>query len=97
MPSPVARIGDTFEGRCSACDGHHVTGTLETGEFVTIEGRNICVTGSIGRGSCGHTCIVQGQSAVWSIEGKQVARVGDPVTGTITGTITSGCDFVETD
>ena len=97
MASRVARTGDSFAGRCSACDGKWVTGTLETGEFVTIDGRNICVTGSIGRGRCGHTCTVQGQSAVWRIEGKQVARVGDPVTGTITGTITSGCDFVETD
>ena len=97
MGSPVACVGHRFHGRCSACDNREVEGTLVTGEFVTIEGKNICVTGSEGRGDCGHTCTVVGQSAVLKIEGKQVARVGDPVIGTITGTIITGSDFITSD
>jgi uncharacterized Zn-binding protein involved in type VI secretion len=62
-----------------------------------IEGKDICVTGSIGQGDCGHTCTSVGQSEVWFIEGKPVARVGDPVTGDIEGELITGSDFVNSD
>jgi len=68
-----------------------------SGEFATIEGKNICVTGSTGQGDCGHTCISIGQSAVWKIEGKPVVRIGDPVTGGIEGRLITGSDFVSSD
>ena len=97
MSLPVATVGHRFEGFCREC-GARVGGTLVSGEFPTIEGRNICVTGSRGRGDCGHGCTVVGRSAVWRIEGKPVARVGDPVTdGSIEGHIITGSDFVFSD
>lgn len=97
MSSPVACVGHRFTGVCHACDNHTVSGTLISGEFVTIDGKNVCVTGSQGKGDCGHTCTVIGGSTVWTIEGKAVARVGDSVTGTIEGTIISGSDTVSSD
>lgn len=93
---PIACIGDTFKGICEAC-GEEVTGTLTTGEFIRIDGHNICVTGSVGIGSCGHSCRVVGQSTVMQIEGKNVARLGDPVTDGIDGIITSGSDLMATE
>lgn len=97
MSLPVATVGHRFEGVCQACGGVTVRGTLISGEFPTIEGRDICVTGSRGRGDCGHGCTVVGRSAVWRIEGKPVARLGDPVTDGIEGRIITGSDFVSAD
>ena len=97
MSLPVATVGCRFEGVCGDCNAL-VRGVLVSGAFVaTIEGKNVCVTGSRGRGDCGHFCAVVGQSAVWLIEGKPVARVGDPVTGGIEGRIINGSDFVFAD
>lgn len=93
MPQPVCCVGDRFEGYCLSC-GHTVQGTMITGEFPSIEDRNVCVTGSAGRGDCGHTCTSVGQSQVLFIEGKAVVRVGDPVTGGIEGKMITGSDFV---
>ena len=93
MPQPVCCVGDRFEGYCLSC-GHTVQGTMITGEFPSIEDRNVCVTGSAGRGDCGHTCTSVGQSQVLFIEGKAVVRVGDPVTGGIEGEMITGSDFV---
>lgn len=86
---PVAVVGSTFTGYCSICD-ETVTGTMVGGEFVTIDGAKACVTGSPGVGSCGHTTHAVGQSVVFFINGKPVARVGDPVQGTINGVLVSG-------
>lgn len=96
MPQPVCCIGDRFEGYCLSC-GHTVQGTMLTGEFPRIEDKNVCVTGSLGRGDCGHTCTSVGQSQVLLIEGKAVVRVGDPVTGGIEGRMITGSDFVFSD
>lgn len=91
----VATVGCRFRGRCDSC-GDNVDGTLITGEFATIEGKNICVVGSKGVGDCGHNTYVVSGSTVWSIEGKPVARVGDRVNGIIDGTIITG-EFVLAD
>ncbi len=96
MPQPVCCIGDRFEGYCLSC-GHTVQGTMLTGEFPRIEDKNVCVTGSLGRGNCGHTCTSVGQSQVLFIEGKAVVRVGDPVTGGIEGRMITGSNFVFSD
>lgn len=98
MGAPIATVGCRFEGSCSACDGAWVGGTLISGEPNTsINGNAICATGSIGRGDCGHTCTVVGQSAIVSINGHTLARVGDPVTGTINGRITTGVNQTTSD
>lgn len=98
MGSPIACTTDVFVGNCSGHDGHpSVTGVIVTGEFVTIDGNNVAVTGSVGIGGCGHSCTVIGLSKVFRINGAEVARVGDPVVGTITGTIVSGADYCKTD
>ena len=96
MPQTVCCVGDRFEGYCLSC-GHTVQGTMLTGEFPRIEDKNVCVTGSLGRGDCGHTCTSVGQSQVLFIEGKAVVRVGDPVTGGIEGRMITGSDFVFSD
>ena len=98
MASPVACVGDTFSGHCST--GHHgsVTGVIETGnELLSLDGKRVAVTGCIARGSCGCTGVVQGGSTLLSLEGQAVARVGDAITGTITGTITSGSALLAID
>lgn len=98
MSAPIACTGDVFVGNCSGHKGNpSVSGVIITGEFVTIEGENIAVTGCVGLGGCGHSCTVIGLSQIVTINGKQVARVGDPVVGTINGTIVSGSDFCSAD
>ena len=62
-----------------------------------IEGMDICVTGSVGLGDCGHTCTSIGQSVVFFIDDIPVVRMGDPVTGTIEGHLITGSDFVNSD
>ena len=66
------------------------------GEFVTINGKKVCVIGSKGVGDCGHTTYVKTGSSVLTIEGKPVARVGDQVEGVIDGIIITG-EFVQAD
>lgn len=98
MSEPICTVGHQFRGTCSACDGATVTGTMITGEEkACINGQPICVTGSIGQGTCGHTTQAVGQSQVFFINGKAVARVGDPVQGTITGTLITGEDNAKAD
>lgn len=97
MSEKIACIGHEFAGVCHACDDLTVHGVLVTGEFATIEGQNICVTGSEGVGNCGHRCTVIGKSQVFFINGIPVARVGDPVTGDIDGVIITGCDYAFAD
>lgn len=98
MGSPIATIDCEFEGTCSACDGATVRGKMITGVAkTTINGKAICVTGSVGQGYCGHTCTAIGQSQVLTINGQKVARVGDPVQGTINGKIVTGVDKVTCD
>ena len=97
MPQPVCTVGHKFAGSCSACGGNYTEGIMVEGEFATIDDKNICVTGSKGIGNCGHETFAIGQSAVWSINGKPVARVGDPVQGIINGFLIEGSDFVGSD
>lgn len=98
MPLPVVTIGHKFEGVCHACGDIWVRGEMITGQpDRCIEHKDICVTGSIGRGYCGHTCEAIGKSEVWFIEGIPVVRLGDPVTGNIDGKLIEGSDFVNSD
>lgn len=98
MPLPVVTIGHRFEGICHPCGDIIVQGEMVTGEPQRcIEGKDICVTGSIGVGSCGHICESIGQSEVFFIEGLPVVRLGDPVTGDIEGKLIEGSDFVNSD
>lgn len=91
----VATVDCLFRGYCEPCD-ETVTGRLVEGEFCMIEGKNICVIGSLGIGDCGHTTHVATGSSVWSINSKPVARVGDEVRGQIDGVIITGT-FVNSD
>ncbi len=96
-PQPVVTIGHAFEGYCKACKGM-VRGKMIGGASDRcIEGKDICVSGSPGRGDCGHSCVAQGQSEVWFIDGLPVVRKGDPVTGGIEGSLIEGSDFVNSD
>ncbi|MGN1038709.1 MAG: hypothetical protein ACI4P0_04870 [Mailhella sp.] len=98
MSEPVARTNDVFIGTCSAHKGNPtVAGVIITGEFPTVEGENMAVTGCVGLGECSHTCTVIGCSKVVTINGIPIARVGDPVVGTITGVIVTGADFFTSD
>ena len=95
MRAPVVTVGHRFRGICRQCR-MEVEGTMVEGEAGrTIEGKEICVTGSRGVGDCGHECISIGRSEVWRINGKPVARVGDPVTDGIDGELITGWDFVQ--
>lgn len=97
MPEPVVTIGHKFRGYCNICDkmveGEMITGASER----RIEGKDICVTGSIGRGYCGHTTKAIGQSEVFFIDGIPVVRLGDPVKDVIDGVLIEGSDFVRAD
>lgn len=97
MPMPVATVGCRFTGFCSACksqtSGKMISGAADR----SIEGKNICVSGSEGVGDCGHSCKAIGQSQVLFIDSLPVARAGDPVIGEIVGKIIEGSDFVSCD
>ena len=136
--SKVATIGCSFEGDCSKHHHGHFTGTFQySGSVVvSINDRQVCVTGTVGQATCG--CWVQaiGQSKSIALNGLPVARLGDPIVevsrvaqkgpdgndlkdedgntvfqqdargnpvvqvvagGSITGTITSGVDFLAID
>lgn len=95
MLKNIATVGSRFEGYCSACD-EHVQGSMVEGEFVTVEGKNVCVVGSRGVGDCGHTTYAHTGSSVAKINGSPIARVGDEVKGTIDGNIITG-EFVKLD
>ena len=98
MPIPVCTVGHRFTGVCHACGDVVIGGTMITGEpRRTIDGMDICVTGSLGMGDCGHICQAIGQSVVWDIDGKPVVRIGDPVTGLIDGQLVTGSDYVTSD
>ena len=98
MPLPVCTVGHRFHGVCHACDDSEVDGMMITGSPVRrIDGLEICVTGSIGVGDCGHMCYSIGQSSVFSIDGMPVVRIGDPVTGDIDGMLITGSDYVRSD
>ena len=96
MASPVARIGDTCTGWCSAHNGTiAMTGTITTGATITFidsSGKAVARIGDICTGSCGHTGVINSGAPTVFCEGtdKNVARVGDTFTGTFYGTITSG-------
>lgn len=95
MLKNVAVVGSMFTGWCSGCE-EQVTGYMVEGAFVTIHGKNICVVGSRGVGSCGHDTYVAAGSEVFTIHDKPVARVGDPVAGMINGELIEG-EFVLSD
>lgn len=97
MPLPVVTIGHKFKGYCKIC-GNMVEGEMITGAPERrIEGMDICVTGSIGQGYCGHTTKAIGQSEVFFINGIPVVRQGDPVKDVIDGELIEGSDFVRSD
>lgn len=97
MSMPVVTVGHKFRGYCQIC-GKIVEGKMIEGvENMRIDGQNICVTGSIGKGECGHETKAVGKSEVWKIEGMQVVREGDPVKDVIDGVLIEGSDFVKVD
>lgn len=98
MGLPIVTVGHKFEGICLACGGRLVQGEMITGASERqIEGKDICVTGSIGLGYCGHTCEAIGKSEVFFLDNMPVVRLGDPVTGNIEGKLIEGWDFATSD
>lgn len=56
MSLPVVTVGHKFEGICHLCGDMLVQGEMITGQpDRCIDYKDICVTGSIGLGYCGHT------------------------------------------
>ncbi len=98
MALPIVTVGHKFEGICLACGGSLVQGEMITGAIdKQIEGKDICTTGSIGLGYCGHTCEAIGKSEVFFLDNLPVVRLGDPVTGNIEGKLIEGWDFATSD
>ena len=98
MPIAVATVGDTFEGNCSRCDDSpHVTGTITTGEFLQINGKNVAVDGSVCVASCGHSGTLQATAVVLKVNGKAVGRIGDSVSGFANSKVTSAPNVIFTD
>ena len=98
MPIAVATVGDTFEGNCSQCDDSpHVTGTITTGEFVCINGKNVAVDGSVCVASCGHSGTLVATATTLKINGKPVGRLGDSVSGFANSKITSAPNVIFAD
>lgn len=98
MSLPIVTVGHKFEGICHICGDRKVQGEMITGAPERqIEGKDICVSGSIGLGYCGHTCEAIGQSEVFYIDNMPVVRLGDPVTGNIEGRLIEGWDFATSD
>ena len=98
MPIAVATVGDTFEGYCH--DHKHtefITGTITTGEFVCINGKQIAVDGSVCVASCGHSGTLVATATTLKINGKPVGRLGDSVSGFGNSKITSAPNVVFAD
>lgn len=96
----VATIGCTFSGHCSKSGHGDFTGSFSAGgsEILSLDGNNVCVTGTYGSATCGCTVYAVGKSELLSLDGLQVAREGDPVTGDgIEGVITSGWPMLSID
>lgn len=98
MSLPIVTVGHKFEGICHVCGDRLVQGEMITGAVSRqIEGRDICITGSIGLGYCGHTCEAIGMSQVFYLDHLPVVRIGDPVTGNIDGKLIEGWEFATSD
>ena len=98
MSIAVATVGDTFEGNCSRCDDSpKVTGTITTGEFLQINGKNVAVDGSVCVASCGHSGMLKATATVLKVNGKPVGRLGDSVDGFSNSKITSASDVLFAD
>lgn len=90
MPA-VARVGDQGKGICYA----HKSPTPFTTTFVqgdptvTVDGKPMCVIGTIGKTTCGHTTVAtQGSPTVFGTDGNAAHRVGDA------GIVIEGGDYV---
>ena len=94
MAQPVARVGDSVSGTCTAHDDDTpFTGAIVTGSGVTsVEGSPVARVDDTGTTSCGHNFIITSGSAIFFCDGKAVARVGDTISVIEggSGTITSG-------
>lgn len=77
----ITRVGDTGEGYCSAPShepNKHFTTTFRTGfAKMTVNGRQVCVIGTIGDTTCGHTTRATTGSGKSSLGGIRLHRVGD--------------------
>lgn len=78
---PVARVGDTVVGTCTAHDSpRQFTATLLVGSgTVKADGRATCRVGDTGSTDCGHTVQIVAGSGVAKANGLGLARLGDPV------------------
>lgn len=89
----VCRVGDQGEGICRAHPSpRKFTTTFVTGaETLNGDGVAVCVIGTVGKTSCGHTTIATtGSTTVVGPDGKAVHRVGD------TGIVVEGGSYVAT-
>lgn len=99
MGLPVARLGDSWSGICSASGHGSVTGTIVSGSALTLdESKQLARVGDQVIASCGHTGQIITGSALTLDESKQVARIGDRIGGsTLFGQIITGSSLTTSD
>jgi hypothetical protein len=98
----VCLVGDTGEG---ICYGHSkptrfTTTFTEGSSHEDVDGKAVCIVGSIGKATCGHMTRATEGSALLSSEGKPVHCVGHK--GVMIGadgeyTAVTGSDFLQSD
>ena len=100
MSLPIARVGDSFEGLCERCEHFPlVTGTIISSpqSAISIDGALVATSGSVCTASCGHSGTLVGSSAIFSINGKEVGRLGDTIIGFSNSHVTTACEKFCTD
>ncbi len=86
---PISRINDVGIGYCPPCE-RVVTGRIVTGNVtVIVEGSPVSYHNCTFQGDCGHTSSLI-SSAENITNSMSIARINDPINGTITGSITTG-------
>jgi hypothetical protein len=73
---PVCRVGDIGIGVCPK-KGKYITTFITGDDVVSIEGKQACHIGTMGRATCGHMTIALTGSTLTRFNKGQAHRVGD--------------------
>ena len=96
MSAVCRTLVDTGTGYCSV-HKKTVSGFVETGapNLITGGGSNIVQSGDIFVASCGHTGVLEA-TATKTVGPSTlgIVRIGDPFTGIVTGTMTTGSPLI---
>jgi len=90
MGSPICRKEDITDGFCLICR-KPVSGKIDTAsEDVKANGRGVARDTDVVKADCGHTGKIVATSTKTKVNGKYIAKVGDPFLGDYFGILGNG-------